>query len=41
MERAMIAKALKEARFNKTQAAKALELTCTQLYVRLKRHGIE
>jgi len=37
----MIAKALKEARFNKTQAAKALELTCTQLYVRLKRHGIE
>lgn len=41
MERAMIEKALKEARFNKTQAAKVLGLTRAQLYVRLKRHGIE
>jgi len=41
MERAMIEKSLKEARFNKTRAAKVLGLTRAQLYVRLKRHGIE
>ena len=41
MERAMIEEALKEARFNKSKAAKKLGLTRTQLYVRLRRHGLE
>ena len=41
MERAMIEEALKAARFNKSKAAKQLGLTRTQLYVRLKRHGLE
>jgi len=40
-ERAMIEKALIEARFNKSQAAKTLGLSRAQLYVRLKRHGLE
>ncbi|HUQ89140.1 MAG TPA: sigma 54-interacting transcriptional regulator [Vicinamibacterales bacterium] len=41
MERAMIEQALKSAKFNKSKAAKQLGLTRTQLYVRLKRHGLE
>ena len=41
MERAMIEEALKAARFNKSKAAKQLGLTRTQLYVRLKRYGLE
>jgi len=41
VERAMIEQALHDARFNKSQAAKALGLTRAQLYVRLKRHGLE
>ena len=41
MERAMIEDALKTARFNKSKAAKQLGLTRTQLYVRLRRHGLE
>ena len=41
VERAMIEQALKEARFNKSKAAKQLGLTRTQLYVRLKRYGLE
>src|SRR4051812_1310051 len=41
MERVMIEKALAEARFNKSRAAKALGLTRAQLYVRMKRHGLE
>ena len=41
IERAMIARALKEARFNKSKAAKALGLTRAQLYVRLSKHGLE
>jgi transcriptional regulator with GAF, ATPase, and Fis domain len=41
VERAMIEKALKDARFNKSEAAKALGLTRAQLYVRLRRHGLE
>jgi transcriptional regulator with GAF, ATPase, and Fis domain len=41
MERAMIEKALQNARFNKSIAAKALGLTRAQLYTRLKRHGLE
>jgi transcriptional regulator with PAS, ATPase and Fis domain len=41
VERAMIERALQEARFNKSEAAKRLGLTRAQLYVRLKRHGLE
>ncbi|PWT82450.1 MAG: hypothetical protein C5B57_08665 [Blastocatellia bacterium] len=40
-ERAMIEKALQDARYNKAKAAKALGLTRAQLYVRLKRHRLE
>jgi transcriptional regulator with GAF, ATPase, and Fis domain len=39
-ERAMLEKALQDARFNKSVAAKSLGLTRAQLYVRLKRHGL-
>ena len=41
VERAMIEKALTEARFNKSEAAKALGLTRAQLYVRLRKHGLD
>ena len=41
MERRMVEEALVQARFNKSRAAKALGLTRAQLYVRLRRHGIE
>jgi transcriptional regulator with GAF, ATPase, and Fis domain len=41
MERAMIEKALQNARFNKSQAAKELGLTRHQLYVRMRRYGLE
>ena len=41
VEREMIEKALSEARFNKSRAAKSLGLTRAQLYVRMKRHGLE
>jgi transcriptional regulator with GAF, ATPase, and Fis domain len=41
VERAMIEQALKDARFNKSKAAKQLGLTRTQLYVRLRRYGLE
>ena len=41
VERAMIEEALKAAKFNKSKAAKQLGLTRTQLYVRLRRHGLE
>jgi transcriptional regulator with GAF, ATPase, and Fis domain len=40
-ERQLIEQAMKDARFNKSRAAKALGLTRAQLYVRLKRHGLE
>jgi two-component system response regulator FlrC len=40
-ERTTIQRALHAARYNKSQAAKALGLTRAQLYVKLKRHGIE
>jgi len=40
-ERAMVEKALKEARYNKSKAARALGLTRTQFSVRLRRHGLE
>ncbi len=41
VERAMIEKALTDARFNKSEAAKALGLTRAQLYVRLRKHGLD
>jgi two-component system response regulator FlrC len=40
-ERALVEKALKHAKYNKAKAARALGLTRTQLYVRLRRHGLE
>ena len=40
MERAMIEKALANARFNKSKAAKELGLTRHQLYIRMRRHGL-
>jgi transcriptional regulator with GAF, ATPase, and Fis domain len=41
MERAAIEQALQKARFNKSKAAKELGLTRHQLYIRLRRHGLE
>jgi len=41
MERAMIQQALERARFNKSKAAAALGLTRAQLYVRMRRYGLE
>ncbi|MGE5359294.1 MAG: sigma 54-interacting transcriptional regulator [Bacteroidales bacterium] len=41
VERAMIENALKQARFNKSEAAKSLGLTRAQLYVRLRKHGLD
>jgi len=40
VERSVIEQALLEARFNKSQAAKALGVSRAQLYVRLRRHGL-
>jgi DNA-binding NtrC family response regulator len=39
--RAMIVDALRKARFNKSKAAAALGLTRAQLYVRMRRYGVE
>jgi transcriptional regulator with GAF, ATPase, and Fis domain len=41
VERALIEKALDNAHFNKSEAARALGLTRAQLYVRLRRHGLD
>jgi len=41
MERGMIEQALQKARFNKSKAAAALGLTRAQLYVRMRRYGLE
>jgi transcriptional regulator with GAF, ATPase, and Fis domain len=41
VERTIIEQAMREAKFNKSKAAKQLGLTRTQLYVRLRRHGLE
>ena len=41
MERKMIEDALESARFNKSKAAKALGLTRQQLYVQLRKYGLE
>jgi transcriptional regulator with GAF, ATPase, and Fis domain len=40
VERAVIEKALTDARFNKSKAAKALGLTRHQLYIRMRRHRL-
>jgi two-component system response regulator AtoC len=40
IERDMVEQALKDARYNKTDAAKALGLTRKQLYVRLRRYDL-
>jgi transcriptional regulator of acetoin/glycerol metabolism len=37
----MIEEALQSARFNKSRAAKALGLTRHQLYIRMRKHGLE
>ena len=41
MEKAMIEQALQNARFNKSKAAKALGLTRHQLYIRMRKYGLE
>jgi transcriptional regulator with GAF, ATPase, and Fis domain len=41
VERTVIARELEKARYNKSKAAKALGLTRAQLYVRLRRYGLE
>ena len=41
MERTMIEQALAKAKFNKSKAAKAVGLTRHQLYIRMRKHGIE
>jgi transcriptional regulator with PAS, ATPase and Fis domain len=41
IERAAIERALQNARFNKSQAAKLLGLSRRQLYVRMRQHGLE
>lgn len=41
MERLMIDEALQSARFNKSQAAQNLGLTRSQLYVRMRRYGLD
>jgi transcriptional regulator of acetoin/glycerol metabolism len=37
----MIEKALTDTRFNKSEAARLLGLTRAQLYVRLRKHGLD
>jgi PAS domain S-box-containing protein len=41
MERAMIQRALENARFNKSKAATALGLTRHQLYIRMRKYGLD
>ena len=41
MERGMIERALHEARFNKSKAARAVGLTRHQLYMRMRKYGLE
>src|SRR6185436_17908911 len=40
LERSLVAKALTQARFNKTRAAKLLGLTRAQLYSRIEKYGL-
>src|SRR5499427_3450691 len=41
MERTLVEQALQNARFNKSKAAKSLGMTRSQLYVRMRRYGLE
>jgi transcriptional regulator with GAF, ATPase, and Fis domain len=41
VERAMIVRALEQAGFNRSKAARALGVTRAQLYVRLRKHGLD
>ncbi len=41
IEKTMIETALQNARFNKSKAAKALGMTRHQLYIRMRKHGLE
>jgi transcriptional regulator with GAF, ATPase, and Fis domain len=41
LERSMIEQALQSARFNKSKAAKALDLTRQKLYLRMRKYGLE
>ena len=41
VERAMVEKALLDARYNKSHAAKLLGVTRSQLYAKLRRHGLD
>jgi DNA-binding NtrC family response regulator len=41
MERETMARVLRECRWNKSRAAKRLGLSRTQLYIRMRRHGID
>jgi transcriptional regulator with GAF, ATPase, and Fis domain len=41
MERTMIEQALRDAKFNKSKAAKTLGLTRHQLYIRMRKHGFD
>jgi two-component system response regulator FlrC len=41
IEKAMIETALQQARFNKSKAAKGLGMTRHQLYIRMRKHGLE
>ncbi|HKB12936.1 MAG TPA: sigma 54-interacting transcriptional regulator [Vicinamibacterales bacterium] len=41
MERELVVQALQQARFNKSKAAKSLGITRAQLYVRMRRYGLE
>jgi DNA-binding NtrC family response regulator len=41
VERSMIAKVLQECRGNKTRAARRLGLSRTQLYLRIRKYGLE
>jgi DNA-binding NtrC family response regulator len=40
LERSLVSKALTQARFNKTRAAKLLGLTRAQLYSRIEKYGL-
>jgi transcriptional regulator with GAF, ATPase, and Fis domain len=40
IERELIERALPQARFNRSKAAKALGLTRHQLYIRMRRQGL-
>jgi len=41
LEKTMIENALAAARFNKSKAAKVLGMTRHQLYIRMRKHGLE